>query len=423
MFHCYALLDNGSNSTFCSFSLLERLGIGGKKTKLKLTTIGRGEEVDSFIVKDLQISDLDENVVIPLHEMLARPVMPVSKDEIPKQEDVERWPHLRGYVELTELDSQVELLIGANVPEALQPREVIPAANGGPYATRVDLGWVINGPTGRKLRYVPSCFFVKSMEAHPMCVACADFADTSLSDDVCLSRDDLKFMNIVKDSAMQCEDCHYQISLPLKNPSMKMPENRVQAERRIAHLKRKLLGNGKFREDYVTSLEGVIKEGFAEKVPLADLRRADSKVWYISHHGVYHHKKPEKLRVVFDCSAQFRGTSLNSELFQGPDLTNNLVRVLIRFRQDQVAVIRDIKSMFHQMRVPVADGDLLRFLWWPSGDLNQELTEYRMTVHLFGAVSSPSCANFAIRKNAEDLKHEFPSNVVNTVLRNFYVDD
>ena len=45
-----------------------------------------------------------------------------------------------------------------------------------------------------------------------------------------------------------------------------------------------------------------------------------------------------------------------------------------------------------------------------------------MTVHLFGAVSSPSCANFAIRKNAEDLKHGFPSDVVNTVLRNFYVE-
>ena len=80
----YVLLDIGSNFTFCVFSLLERLGIGGKKTKLKLTTMGRSEEVDSFIVKDLQISDLDENVVIPLHETLARPVMPVSKDEIPK---------------------------------------------------------------------------------------------------------------------------------------------------------------------------------------------------------------------------------------------------------------------------------------------------------------------------------------------------
>ena len=60
-----------------------------------------------------------------------------------------------GFVQLTEVDSQVELLIGANVPETLQLREGIPAADGGPYATRADLGFVINGPTGRKLKYVP----------------------------------------------------------------------------------------------------------------------------------------------------------------------------------------------------------------------------------------------------------------------------
>ena len=179
-----------------------------------------------MIVKDLEVSDLDDNVVIPLHEVLSRPAIPVAKDEIPKQEDVERWPHLRDHVRLPELDSQVELLIGANVPEALQPKEVIPAVEGGPYATRVHLGWAINGPISRKLRNVQSCFLVEgSVEAHPMCVACVDFVDTSLNDDVCMSRDDLKFMNIVEDSVTQCEDDHYQISLPLKNTSLKMPQN------------------------------------------------------------------------------------------------------------------------------------------------------------------------------------------------------
>jgi len=222
----YALSDNGFNSTFCSRGLLERLRISDKKAKLKLTTMGRSEEVDSIIVKE--VSDLDKNIVSPLHEVLSRPVMPVAKDEIPKQEDVERWPHLRGFVHQPELDSHVELLIGANVPEALQPREVIPAISGGPYATRVDLGWVINGPTRRKPKYVPSsCFFMKSVEAHLMCIACADSADASPSDDLGLSRDDLKFLNIIEDSVKHCEDGHCQISLPLKNPCLKMPENRV----------------------------------------------------------------------------------------------------------------------------------------------------------------------------------------------------
>ena len=58
---------------------------------------------------------------------------------------------------------------------------------------------------------------------------------------------------------------------------------------------------------------------------------------------------------MFDCSAQFRGASLNDGLFQGPNLTNHLVGVLVRFHHDQVAVMQDIHSMFHQVRVPEAD--------------------------------------------------------------------
>ena len=41
------------------------------------------------------------NVVVPLREVYSTPTVPVSKDEVPKQEDVDRWPHLRGFVYLT----------------------------------------------------------------------------------------------------------------------------------------------------------------------------------------------------------------------------------------------------------------------------------------------------------------------------------
>ena len=202
-----------------------------------------------------------------------------------------------------------------------------------------------------------------------------------------------------------------------------MPVNRSQAEPSGSYLKRKLCSDTKLRENYVAFLVEVISAGYAEKVPQNVLHRSDGKVWFIPHHGVYHHKKPDKIRVVFNCSAQFHGTSLNNELFQGPDLTNSLLGVLIRFRQEPVAIMGDVQSMFHQVRVPEEDRDLLRFLWWPKGDFTKKLEEYRMTVHLFGTVSSPSCANFAKRRNAEDHKHGFSPDVTNTILRNFYVDD
>ena len=123
--------------------------------------------------------------------------------------------------------------------------------------------------------------------------------------------------------------------------------------------------------------------------------RPVSAVWYLPHHPVLKANKPGKVPVVFDCTAWQQGTSLNDQLLQGPDLRNNLVGVLTCFRQEPVALMADVE-LFHQVSVSSNDCDALRFLWWPNNDLNSEPEEYQMMVHLFGATSSPSCANFSV---------------------------
>lgn len=127
--------------------------------------------------------------------------------------------------------------------------------------------------------------------------------------------------------------------------------------------------------------------------------------------------------MVFDCGASFKEASLNASLLQGPDLTSTLIGVLTRFRKEPIVLMSDIEAMFHQVRVPEEDVDLLRFQWWPNGDLSQRVVEYRMVVHLFGATSSPSCANFALRRCAEDNKELFSQHVFETIIHSFYVDD
>lgn len=66
----------------------------------------------------------------------------------------------------------------------------------------------------------------------------------------------------------------------------------------------------------------LIEKGYAIKCNETDTK--SQTLWYLPHNGVYHSKKPDKIRVVFDCSSVFRGESLNKNLLQGPVLTNSL---------------------------------------------------------------------------------------------------
>ena len=67
--------------------------------------------------------------------------------------------------------------------------------------------------------------------------------------------------------------------------------------------------------------------------------------------------------MVYDAAAKYRNCSLNEHLLKCPDLLNNLVSIVIRFRLGQFVVTSDIKQMFHQVRVREEDRDALRFMW------------------------------------------------------------
>ena len=140
----------------------------------------------------------------------------------------------------------------------------------------------------------------------------------------------------------------------------------------------------KLHAKYEEKIEALVTKGFAKKV--SEDNSSEGRTWYIPHHGVTNVNKPDKLRVVFDCSASYGGISLNEAVYQGPDLTNKLVGVLVRFREKEFGMMSDIEAMYHQISVPPRDIDALRFLWWQDGDSNQQVQIYGMTRHLFGGI-------------------------------------
>ena len=82
--------------------------------------------------------------------------------------------------------------------------------------------------------------------------------------------------------------------------------------------------------------------------------------------------------MVFYTAATFNGTSLKDQLYQGPDLANNLTGVLIHFRKEEIAFIADLEAIFHQVKVLPRDADALRFPWW-SSSLDNPPDEYQIS--------------------------------------------
>ena len=86
----------------------------------------------------------------------------------------------------------------------------------------------------------------------------------------------------------------------------------------------------------------------------------------------------------------------------GLDLAKQTVGVLLRFREEPVAITGDIEAMCNQVNIPVKQISFIWFLWWINSDTQNEVVDHDMTAHVFCGIYSPSCWNYALKKTAVD---------------------
>ncbi|XP_038061252.1 uncharacterized protein LOC119731982 [Patiria miniata] len=422
----YALLDTGSTQSFCSEDLTRRLGIYGKEDTIRLTTLDQKEVQVHTSVVHLEVADLDDTHLYSLSDVLTRPQLNVGLDSLAVQEDLSLWPHLSDLPIPDVNIDDVHLLIGQDVPDIMIPSEVRAGSKGEPYATKTALGWTLNGPvTHQKRPKSSSSYFVKpdmDLQRQVERFWRIDDVQTVGSDNETMSVSQTKVLSIWENS-LHRDGVNYTMDIPFKERPPHLPNDRLMAEHRLKLLGKRLSKDPSLKEKYTSGIHDLLQKGYAEPVPAEDIDRRDGCVWYLPHHPVINPPKPDKVRIVYDCAARYQGTSLNDTVYQGPDLTNKLIGVLLRFRQERIALMADIEGMFHQVRVSMADRDALRFLWWKGDDIESQPLMYRMTAHLFGGVWSPSCANFTLKRVAQDYHELYDTATIETIDQNFYVDD
>ena len=106
------------------------------------------------------------------------------------------------------------------------------------------------------------------------------------------------------------------------------------------------------REKYSNTIKEDLDKGYV--VSVKDAHKVESRSereWYLPHHPFVNPNKPGKVRRVRNGAAKFHGASLNKSLQTGPDLLQNLIYVLLRFRQHPFGVSADIEGMFLQVGV------------------------------------------------------------------------
>ena len=202
-----------------------------------------------------------------------------------------------------------------------------------------------------------------------------------------------------------------------------LPDNYSAALATLRNTERALQKDDTWAATYKEQIEDMLVRRVARKVTDKELQEWSGPKFYISHLAVVNrHSNSTPVRIVFNSSQVFQGVSLNSCLAKGPDCyLNNLIGVLLRWREEQTALTGDIKKMFNSIHLKPLEQHCHRFLW---RDLNvqREPDVYVIERVNMGDTPAPAISSEAIYQTANKFETDSPR-AAQLLKVSSYVDD
>ena len=250
---------------------MDKLGLTGKERCFKLSTVDQEGANKRGLEVSMSVQGVMDQEVLTLTNVWTVDSLPVSRECFPSSVDVKEWPHL-GDITLHSFEQwQVDLLVGADTPEAFWTLDQRVGKPKEPYAVRTPLGWTIMGPVSWKEGSTPSFHAnfirleVDSLEQQLEQSWRVDFGGYLNQDSVGDSVEDLRALKVMKESAVMV-DGHYHVALPWHSSPPVLPNNRRLAEARLEYLKKRLERDEALRERYVETVSDYIAKGCSKEV-------------------------------------------------------------------------------------------------------------------------------------------------------------
>ena len=423
------LFDTGSHQSFITAKAVGRIGLRPTRSEsLGIQAFGKSEA-------EVKMRDIVEFSLVPLHGGKPVKLECFVVDEIASipNEHVElikgNYHHLHKIyfsdVCRNEETLQVDILIGSNFVWEFQQGETVRGGPQEPVAVKTTLGWVLSGPLkGGKTSDSTYKTNVNFISSHSK-------SDKQQIEERVHTLWDLDSLGIREKNEVHetlidnifFTGKRYQVGLPWKVGHGDLPPNFEISLMRLNNLLRKLRKDPSTLQKYNDIILEQEQSGIIERV--SELESAKN-VHYLAHQAVIREEaETTKVRVVFDasCKARKSGVSLNDCLHVGPPMTPLLFEILLRFRENKVALVGDIEKAFLNIEIIPEDRDCLRFLW--VDDVQAEdpkIVVFRYQTVVFGVNASPFILNAVLRHHIEHYK-EIDPNFVTKLVEGFYVDD
>lgn len=419
-----ALLDSGSEVSIVTHRLATRLnsklyydnhiiqgiGVTGKQTQLCINTNIASRLSDynvnqSFIVMD--------KITVPLpHNQIN-----INTLNIPKQQ--QKLLADPGFY----IPGDIDMLVGAELFYSLLTSNIISLGPNRPQLIESVFGWIVSGSIPIDTHKTSN-----HISLHLTCQQTTDDLLTKF-----WQQEEIKPKNMLKpehkycdelflDTTIQEDSGHFCVEMPMQNERIQeLGDSFNIAYKHLLILESKFEKDPIFYQQYKEFIDEFIQLGHAEYVPNFQ-HQQNFPHCYLPHMGVL---KPDsrstKLRTVFNASSKTStGISLNDILSEGPNIYNDVLDILLRFRMYKFAFSCDIIKMFRAIFVQEKQRPFLRILWRNSK--SQPLQCIQLKTVVYGTKCAPFLACRTVRHLANLYQQEF-SKAAEIVHSECYMDD
>lgn len=412
---CRALLDSGAQSNFIVTSLVTKLKL--EITPVEIAVVGITRAV-SKIKEKCKIKIRSRHNVF--EASISCLILEKISEDTPNQTIKTELFEIPNYIKLADpsyyKQGKIDILIGAGLFWQLLCIGQHPLGKGLPIIQKTLLGWVITGSFNTQNKATRSlCQFSKEADVQEQLEHFWKIEEWAKKT---WSEEDEECERIFNNTTRRNNEGRFIVTIPLKESSVMLGDSKENAIRRLHALERKFKRNPEFKKRYTDFLKEYERLGH---MTLIDENK-EKQVNYLPHHGVINEgSMTTKLRVVFDGSSPTEsGISFNDIQFAGPSLQEDVIDVLLRFRQYLYAICADICKMYRQMLVTPEQRELQAILWRENED--EEMKTYLLNTVTYGTKSAPYLALRCLRQLGIISQGKHPE-AAQIILKEMYIDD